>query len=161
MHPAHRVPFDFSMYVINLTSWRRTLPTCYTRIPHREHRPTPLQRPTGCCYREIFSCLQSHTKHKSKTYGKMSISLMLHQVYFSIVKQTICTIFRVYWKSLYMFRTVFPSIIRSSMYISYRLVDCMLACPVACSQLTCMTYTWCCMYSLELLMMDGKTVRNM
>jgi len=25
----------------------------------------------------------------------------------------------------------------------------------------CLTYTCCCMYSLELLMMDGKTVRNM
>jgi hypothetical protein len=26
---------------------------------------------------------------------------------------------------------------------------------------TCLTYTWCCMYSLRLLMIDGKTVRNM
>jgi len=25
----------------------------------------------------------------------------------------------------------------------------------------CLTYAWCCMYSLELPMMDGKTVRNM
>ena len=25
----------------------------------------------------------------------------------------------------------------------------------------CLTYACCCMYSLELLMMDGKTVRNM
>ena len=25
----------------------------------------------------------------------------------------------------------------------------------------CQTYNCCCMYSLELLMMDGKTVRNM
>ena len=51
--------------------------------------------------------------------------------------------------------------------MSYRLVDCLLAgtrwnessisCPLASSQLTCMTYTWCCLYSLELLMMDGKT----
>jgi len=24
-----------------------------------------------------------------------------------------------------------------------------------------LTYIWCCVYSLELLMMDGKTVRNM
>ena len=104
MHPAHRVPFDVSMYVINLTSWRPTLPAWYRRIPHREHRPTPLQRPTGCCYWERISCLQSHTKHESTTYGKISISLMLHQVYFSVIKPTICTIFRVYWKSLYMFR---------------------------------------------------------
>jgi len=41
--------------------------------------------------------------------------------------------------------------------MSYRLVGCLLAS----SQLTCMTYTWCCVYSLELLMMEGKTVRNM
>jgi len=70
-------------------------------------------------------------------------------------------------------------------YMSYRLVDCLLAgtrwnvvtsldetfhlvmelrfisCLLASGELTCMTYTWCCMYSLELLMMDGKTVRNM
>jgi hypothetical protein len=26
---------------------------------------------------------------------------------------------------------------------------------------TCQTYPCCCMYSLELLMMDGKTIRNM
>jgi len=26
---------------------------------------------------------------------------------------------------------------------------------------TCMTYTWCCMYSLRFLMMDEETVRNM
>jgi hypothetical protein len=29
------------------------------------------------------------------------------------------------------------------------------------SSISCLTYTCCCMYSLELLMMDGKTVRNM
>ena len=81
----------------------------------------------------------------------------------SIVKPTRCTIFRVYWISLYMFRSVFPSIIRSprlyiqrQICISYRFVDCLLAS----SQRTCMTYTWSCMYSLELLMMDGKTARN-
>ena len=54
-----------------------------------------------------------------------------------------------------------PSIIRSlrlyiqHRYMSYRFCGCMLAS----SQLTCMV--WCCMYSLRLLMMDGKTVRNM
>ena len=41
--------------------------------------------------------------------------------YISIVKPTRCTIFRVYWISLYMFRTVFPSIIRSSrLYIQHQ-----------------------------------------
>jgi hypothetical protein len=163
----------------------------------------------------------------------------------SIVKPTRCTIFPGYWIPLYMFWTVFPSIIRSSRpyiqrqvyviqvsltacwqefieyhsncfersflpssgvqdrtysvrYMSYVFrwllasknllnttlhvsnglsvhqqefktvhtassichrvfVDCLLAS----SQRTCMTYTWCCMYSLELLMMDGMTFRNM
>jgi hypothetical protein len=42
--------------------------------------------------------------------------------YISIAKSTRCTIFRVYWISLYMFRTVFPSIIRSSrLYIEYQM----------------------------------------
>jgi len=37
-----------------------------------------------------------------------------------IVKPTRCTIFRVYWISLYMFRTAFPSIIRSlRLYIQH------------------------------------------
>ena len=41
-------------------------------------------------------------------------------------------------------------------------MDCRsISCPLASSQLTCMTYTWCCVYSLELLIMDGKTVWNM
>ena len=49
-----------------------------------------------------------------------------------------------------MFRTVFPSIIRSSrLYTQHQAYI---------IQGTCMTYTWCCVYSLELLMMDGKPV---
>jgi hypothetical protein len=36
-----------------------------------------------------------------------------------------------------------------------------ISCPLASRQLTCMMYNWCCVYSLELLMMDGKIVRNM
>jgi len=36
--------------------------------------------------------------------------------YISIAKPTRCTIFRVYWISLYMFRTVFPSITRSPVH---------------------------------------------
>jgi len=31
---------------------------------------------------------------------------------------------------------------------------------LASSHRTCMTYTWCCMYSLRPLMMEGETVRN-
>jgi len=42
--------------------------------------------------------------------------------YISIVKPTRCTIFRVYWISLYMFRTVTPSTIRSPrLYIQLQL----------------------------------------
>jgi hypothetical protein len=48
-------------------------------------------------------------------------------------------------KKLYMFRTVFPSIIRSSKLRIQQLFD---------------IYR-CCIRSSELLMMDGKTVRNM
>jgi len=54
--------------------------------------------------------------------------------------------------TLYMFRTVTPSIIRSLRLYIQLLVS---------SHRTCMTYTWCCMYSLRLLMMDGEMVRNM
>jgi hypothetical protein len=67
-------------------------------------------------------------------------------------------------KTLYMFRTVFPSIIRSlklriqqwhmSNSYCYSLL-------LAAGSSICLTYTCCCMYSLKLLMMDGKTVRNM
>jgi hypothetical protein len=40
---------------------------------------------------------------------------------FSVVKPSTCTIFRVNWISLYMFRTVFPSIIKSSrLYIQHQ-----------------------------------------
>jgi len=94
----------------------------------------------------------------------------------SIVKSTRCRIFRVYWISLYMFRTVFPSIIRSPrLYTQHQvyviqvrwllasgpeveLVPSSISGPLASSQRTCMTHTWCCVYSLGLLMMDGKTV---
>ena len=49
-------------------------------------------------------------------------------------------------KTLYMFRTVFPSIIRSS---KLRI------------QQQYMSNSCCCIRSFELLMMEGKTVRNM
>jgi hypothetical protein len=53
-----------------------------------------------------------------------------------------------------MFQTVFPSIIRSSrLYIQQQVY--------VKTEITEMTYTSRCMYSLELLMMDGKTARNM
>jgi len=63
-----------------------------------------------------------------------------------------------------MFRTVFPSVIRSSrLYIKQQVYVKQILLP-ACYQAhssICLTYTCCCVYSLELPMVDGKTVRNM
>ena len=42
----------------------------------------------------------------------------------------------------------------------FRLAGTRWNCPLASSQITCMIYTCYCVYSLELLMMDGKTVRK-
>jgi hypothetical protein len=65
-----------------------------------------------------------------------------------------------------MFRTVFPSIIKSSrLYIQQQVYVTQILLPACCylqgGSSICLTCTCCCMYSLELLMMDGKTVRNM
>ena len=43
----------------------------------------------------------------------------------------------------------------------YLIVEQRSTCKQASSHKTFMTYTWCCMYSLRLMMMDGETVRNM
>jgi len=60
-----------------------------------------------------------------------------------------CIKFIYFRMTLYMFRTVFPSIIRSSrLYIQQQ-------------AFVKQTNACCCMHSLELLMMDGMTVRNM
>ena len=106
--------------------------------------------------------------------------------FISIVKPTRCAIF----EFIEYYSVCFGWSFRSSSgvqdcthtirYMSNSLVDCLLAgtrwncssiwfpklnCrsisfPLASSQLTCMTYTLCCVYSLELLTMDGKTIRN-
>ena len=69
-----------------------------------------------------------------------------HRNIISIVKPTRCTsVSNLFYfgMTFYMFRTVFPSIIRSSrLYIQQ-------------------PNRYCCMYCLERLMMDYKTVRNM
>ena len=82
----------------------------------------------------------------------------------SIVKPARCTnVSNLFYFGmiLYMFRTVFPSIIRSSrLYIFLLLCVQSAVCLLANSSI-CLKYACCCMYSLELLMMDGKTVRNM
>ena len=56
-------------------------------------------------------------------------------------------------KTLYMFQTVFPSIIRSSKLHIQR--------QVFAGSSIGLTNTWRCMCSFELLMMEGKTVWNM
>jgi len=84
-------------------------------------------------------------------------------VYFSsIVEPTRCTISQIYF-ILEQYSTCFGRSFHSSeegenctysiRYISYRFCGCLLAS----TQRTCMTDTWCCMYSLLLLMIDGKT----
>ena len=83
----------------------------------------------------------------------------------SIVKPTRCTnVSNLFYFgiTLYMFRAVFPSIIRSSrLYVQQPNRFCCLLVsgyPLASRE----QYLFgCCMYSLELLMMDGTTVRNM
>ena len=84
----------------------------------------------------------------------------------SIVKPTRCTIVSnlIYFgMTFYVFRTVFPAIIRSSrLYIQQHAYVKQIL-PTACKQADCsicLTYACCCMYSLELLMMDGKTMWN-
>jgi len=65
-------------------------------------------------------------------------------------------------KTLYMFRTVFPSIIRSAkLRIQQQVYVKQLLLPAAAGSSSYLTYTCCCIRSFALLMMDGKTVRNM
>ena len=65
---------------------------------------------------------------------------------------------------LYMFRTGFLSIIGSLILYTQAIgirhtgyADCLLHAV----SITCMTHTYCCVYSARLLMMDRKPVRNM
>jgi len=59
------------------------------------------------------------------------------------------------WKLLYMFRVVADSLRAGLGWNSFILI------LLASCQETCMTYTICCAYSEELLMMGRGTVRNM
>jgi len=73
-----------------------------------------------------------------------------------------------------MFRTVFPSITRSSklriqqqVYVKQLLLlsgtrwnRSSISSPIAAGSSGCLTYTCCCIHNFELLVMDGKTVRN-
>ena len=80
----------------------------------------------------------------------------------STVKPTRCTnVSNLFYfgMTLYMFRAVPPSIIRSSrLYIQQQAFVKQILLSAGYIQLP---NRYCCMYSLELLMMDGKTVRNM
>ena len=67
-------------------------------------------------------------------------------------------------KTLYVFRTFFPSITRSSkLHIRQQAYIKQLLLPAASgvASSSCLTYTCCRMCSFELLMMDEKTVRKM
>jgi len=75
-------------------------------------------------------------------------------------------------KTLYMFRTVFPSItmssklcIRQQVYVKQTLLPAAIGDEMELHLIPdssrCLTYTCCCIRSFELLMMDGRTVRNM
>jgi len=56
-----------------------------------------------------------------KTYSNTLQSIIICTKYISIVKPSRCTIFLVYWISLYMFRKVFPSMIMNSrLYIQHQ-----------------------------------------
>ena len=85
----------------------------------------------------------------------------------SIVKPTTCThVSNLFYFgiTLYMFRTVFPSVIRISRLYIQRLAYVKQIQLSACKQAVsciCLTNASRCMYSLEILMTDGKTVRNM
>jgi hypothetical protein len=94
--------------------------------------------------------------------------------YVSTVKPTRCKIFEFTEHHSTCFgRSLRPSsgvqdCTYSIRYMSNRLAGCLLAgtrwncsSKQAVSQLINMTYTRCCVYCLELLMMDGNTVRNM
>jgi len=59
-----------------------------------------------------------------------------------------------------MFRTDSLSIVRSLALYTQQRVYVMQVLLTAVSK-TCMTYTYCCVYSARLLMMDRETVRNM
>ena len=97
--------------------------------------------------------------------------------FFSILKPTRYTISEIYFisgttlhvsDSLSVHHQESSDCTHSNRYMLYRSCGCLLAgtrCsisfPLASSHRTCMTYTWCCMCGLRLMMMDGETVRNM
>jgi len=91
------------------------------------------------------------------------VHVTVHCDKFLIINHLDALISQIYFgRKLYMFRTVPPFIIRSfslyiqQWYMSYRFADSKQAVSI-----TCMRYTYCCVYSTRLLMMDRGTVQNM
>jgi len=122
----------------------------------------------SCSFQSSGKSVRLQTIYTERPIMTFLVSFIV--TFFSIVKPTRDTsISKLFYfgMTLYMFRTVFTSIIRSSrLYIQQQeFVKQVLlsACyPLASrEQYLFDIYTFCCMYSLELLMMDGKTVRNM
>ena len=87
----------------------------------------------------------------------------VHPHIISIAKPTRCTNVSNFFYcgvTLYIFRTVFPSIIWSSrLYIQQQTYVKQILQQADSS--ICLANACCYMYSIELLMMEGKTVRNM
>jgi len=113
----------------------------------------------GLWWREVLELTCAERNAENLSAWNCSVSVLWfcpdqHRIWLrsfsviSVVKPTRCTsVSNLFYfgMTLYMFRTVFLSIVRSSrLYIQQYLTN-------AC----------CCTYGLELLMMDGKTVRNM
>ena len=97
------------------------------------------------------------------SYNKIvfNVHSAVHRNIISIVKPTRCTnVSNLFYfrTTLYMFRTVFPSIIRSSRLYILRQATVKQVLLSTSRQQYLLDSS---MYSLELLMMDGKTARNM
>jgi hypothetical protein len=88
---------------------------------------------------EICSVCFTATNIPNPSRNKNQRDALISQIYFRI--------------ELYMFRTVSLSTIRSLALCRQQYIQVML--------ITCMTITFCCVYSTRLLMMDNKPVRNM
>ena len=125
-------------------------------VPHNRHyeKMTIVSGTTCVCFTTIETCGDHKMDGYSLEYKCLNFIWRpwdRASWYTSIVKPTRCTIIRVYWISLYMFRTVFLSIIRNLRLYTQNQVYVIqerssTSCPLASSQLTCMTYTWCCVY---------------
>ena len=129
---------------------------------------------SGIMYITLLSYLQPEDglwlTEKSSCVNKgnrFDVHRAVHRNIISVSKPTRCTnVSNLFYFgiTLYMFRTVFSSIIRSSrLYIQQQpfVKQILLSAYQQADNSIFLTNGCCCMYSLELLMMDGKTIRNM